>query len=335
MKSNPFSSSTYENIWLNHYGNGQQSQHFKFIDGVKFIKGNKPSQFVNIGKNFTNGMFYQINDKANDYKGKSFVVYDVPNYIKTDDGFQSLDIGVLKLKQYKGLYVDIAQYNAIDEVVLKCYSSSKSRYNFRRSVKQLNEKYEITKKMFFGDIQREEYDQLINDFQRILEIRFDAKNTHNTVLPMWDFYKEVLFPLINEKRVALFVIYDSGKPIAMSFNFAYDDNMAVAMRTFDISYSRMGLGNIEIYYLIEWCIENKIKILDFSKGESDYKERWCDTEYLYEHHIIYDSNSLKAKTTAKAVASFYNFKQFLRDKNINSLVTKWKYRLKHLGSSKS
>ena len=333
MKSNPFASSTYENIWLNHYGNGQKSQHFEFLDGIKFIKVNKPSQFVNIGKNFTNGMFYQINDKATDYKGKSFVIYDVPKYLDSEDMLDSSSIKVLKLKQYKGLYIDIEKYKTIDDVVLNCFGSSKSRYNFRRSVKQLNEKHEITKKMFFGGIEIEEYDQLINDFQRILEIRFDAKSTYNTVLPMWDFYKEVLFPLINEKGVALFVIYDAGKPIAMSFNFVYDDNLVVALRTFDINYSRMGLGNIEIYYLIEWCIENQIKILDFSKGESDYKNRWCNAEYFYEHHIIYYSKSLKAKATAKAMASFYNFKQYLRDKNINSMVTKWKYKLKHLASS--
>ncbi|WP_299109716.1 GNAT family N-acetyltransferase [uncultured Winogradskyella sp.] len=330
MKSNPFSSSTYEKIWLNHYGSDQKAQKFEFINGVKFIKGNKPSLFTNIGKNFTNGMFYQINDKATDYKGKSFVIYDVPKYLDSDTPNDSSNLKILKLKQYKGLFVDITQYESIDDVVLKCYSSSKSRYNFRRSVKQLNQKHEITKKMFFGDIEKEEYYNLINNFERILETRFDAINTHNTVLPMWDFYKEVLFPMILEKKVALFVIYDSGNPIAMSFNFVYDENLVVALRTFDINYSRMGLGNIEIYYLIEWCIENKIKILDFSKGESDYKERWCDEEYFYEHHIIYDNKSLIAKTTAKTIASVYSFKQYLRDKNINTMVTKWKYKLKQL-----
>lgn len=334
MTTNPFSTSTYESIWLNHFGKSQQPQQFNFIEGVRFIKGNKPSQFVNIGKNFTSGMFYQINDEAIDYKGKSFIVYDVPSYLDSKQSFGSTNLKVLKLKQYKGLSIDIGQYKSIDDVVLKCFSSSKSRYNFRRSVKQLNEKHEISKKMFFGKIEKEEYTQLINDFQRILENRFDAINTHNTVLPMWDFYKEVLFPMINEKQVALFVIYDAGKPIAMSFNFVYDDNLVVALRTFDIDYSRMGLGNIEIYYLIEWCIENKIKILDFSKGESDYKERWCDTEYFYEHHLLYDSKSIKAKATVKIVAGFYNFKQYLRDKNINVLVTKLQYKLSQIGSSK-
>lgn len=335
MKSNPFSSSTYESIWLNHYGSGQPPQEFNCIDGVKFIKGNKPSQFVNIGKNFTSGMFYQINDNATDFKGKSFVVYDVPQYLDSDVDLDASNLKTLKLKQYKGLYIDVTQYNTIDDVVLKCYSSSKSRYNFRRSVKQLNTKHDITKKMFLGNIERAEYDLLINSFEKILETRFDAINTHNTVLPMWDFYKEVLFPMINNKEVALFVMYDAGNPIAMSFNFVYGENLVVALRTFDINYSRMGLGNIEIYYLIEWCIENDIKILDFSKGESDYKDRWCDTEYFYEHHVIYDSKSLKARAVTNTVANFYNFKQYLRDKNINSMVTKWKYKLKQLVSSSS
>ncbi|WP_417370888.1 GNAT family N-acetyltransferase [Gelidibacter japonicus] len=330
MRSNPFTSNIYENIWLRHYGKGRNAHKFKFLEGVKFIKGKWPDQYVNIGENITSGMFYQINQSVTDYKGKCFVVYDVPQYLDSEKTIKSSDIKILKIRQYKGLYVDLVKYNTIDDVILKCYNSSKSRYNFRRAIKQLHENHDITKKMFFGNIEEEEYNSLIHDFERILESRFDAINTHNTVLPMWNFYKEVLFPLINKKLVALFVIYDAGIPIALSFSFAYGDKLVVALRTFDINYSRVGLGNIEIYYLIEWCIENKIEILDFSKGESDYKDRWCDTDYFYEHHIIYDSTSLKAKATARAMATYFNFKQYLRDKNINLMITKWKYKMKQL-----
>ncbi|MCK0124125.1 GNAT family N-acetyltransferase [Gelidibacter sp. F2691] len=330
MRSNPFTSATYESIWLKYYGDGKQVFKFNFLEGVKFIKGKFPGQYVNIGNNYTSGLFYSIDRSKLDYKGKSFVVYDVPEYLHTNVALEATPLKIRKIRQYKGLYVDISKYQSIDDVISNCYNSSKSRYNFRRSVKQLHENHDITQRMFWGNIDIEEYNLLIRDFERILETRFDALNTHNTVLPMWDFYKEVLFPLINHKQVALFVMYDKGAPIAMSFSFVYDDILVVALRKFDISYSRIGLGNIEIYNLIQWCLEHKIRILDFSKGESDYKDRWCDSTYVYHHHIIYDSTSLKAKLSANSTANFYKFKQYLRDRNINSLVTKRTYKLKHL-----
>ena len=329
MLSNPFTSSTYVNIWLKHYGNNQKAQEFKFLDGVKFIERKSKSDFVNIGGNYTSGLFYKIDETEKDYKGKSFMIYDVPQYMQSDFNFEG-DLNVIKLNQYKGFYINVEQYKTIDEVVAKCYSSSKSRYNFRRSLKQLEEKHNISSRMFFGEIERHIYDNLLKDFRRIMEIRFDDINTHNTLLPMWDFYEEVLFPMINERKAAIFVVYDNEVPIAISINFVYGDTFVVGMRTFDIEYSRLGIGNIEIYKLVEWCINNNVKILDFSKGESDYKKRWCDTEYAFERHIIYDSKSLKAKTTAKTVVSINNFKQFLRDKKINLLV----HNIKSMFSSK-
>lgn len=321
MKSNPFSCSTYENIWLSHYGNNQKAHKFKFLDGVKFIKGKYPSHYVNIGGNYTSGLFYEINKNETDYKGKSFIVYDVPDFLDNDEVIKS-KFKIIKLNLYKGFYVNVKQYKDISEVVAKCYSSSKSRYNFRRSLKQLNERHDITTKMFFGNIKQNEYDNLMEDFIRILKMRFDDLGIYNTLLPMWDFYKDVLFPLINEKKVALFVVYDNDQPIALSINFAYDDSLLVATRTFDVNYSRLGIGNIEIYYLIDWCISNNIKVLDFSKGERDYKKRWCDIEYNYQRHIMYDSNSLKATATVKLITGIHSFKQFLRDKKINILARK-------------
>lgn len=330
MRTNPFASGTYEETWLNHFNNTQKPVGFKFIKGLRFFKEKKSFNYTNIGRNYTSGMLYSIEKNETDFKGQSFIVYDVPQYLDTEQHTHP-DVKIIKLKQYKGLYVDIAKYKKIEDVLTANFKSSRSRYNFRSSIKKLKEQCDLSQKMFLGSIDKHEYDELIDHFQRILEIRFDKIGMHNTVLPMWDFYKDVLFPLINEKKVALFVLYDGAKPIAMSFSFVYDDIFVVALRTFDVSYSsRLAIGNVEIYYLIEWCINNGIKTLDFSKGETEYKERWCDVEYNYEHHVIYDSKSIKAKANALILAKKFAFKQYLRDKKVNALVTRITYKLKHL-----
>ena len=320
MRSNPFTSSTYENIWLKHYGKGQSAHKFNFLNDIKFIKGKWPGQFINIGGNYTSGLFYEIDKTKFDYKGKSFIIYDVPQYLDSHQIEEGCDLKVIKLKLYKGLSINIEQYKTIEDVVLKCFSSSKSRYNFNRSVKQIEQQHNITTKMFLGDIDRIVYDKIMSDFKRLMEIRFEDIDNDNTLLPMWGFYEDLLFPLVHERRVAIFVVYDNQVPIAISINFVYGDILVVAMRTFDVNYSRLSIGNIEIYRLIEWCITNNVTTLDYSKGERDYKRRWCDTEYYYERHIVYDSTSIKAKSIALSIAGFHNFKQYLRKKKINLLV---------------
>ena len=321
MRSNPFTSSEYEKIWLKHYGNGQDSYQFNFLEGIKFIKGKWSGQYVNIGGNYTSGLFYEINTEESDYKGKSFIIYDVPEYLDSSQ-IENKDLKVVKSNLYKGFYADIQQYKTMDEVLLNCFNSSKSRYNFNRTLKQFNEKHIVSSKMFMGEIKLDEYNDLMNHFESMMKARFENLDSENTLLPMWDFYKDLLFILINEKKVGLFVVYSDHDPAAMSINFVYDDILVVATRTFDINYFRLGIGNAEIYYLIEWCLNNKIKILDFSKGERDYKKRWCDKEYYYARHIIYDSNSIKAIFIAKTLARFHKFKQYLREKKINLMVHK-------------
>ena len=321
MRSNPFTTVTYEDVWLKHYGGGQKAHKFKFLNGVKFIKGSLPGQYTNIGGNYTSGLFYEIDKNQSDFKKKSFFIYDVPQYLNTNQ-IEDENLKIIKLRQYKGFYVNIDQYKSIDEVLLKCFNSSKSRYNFKRTLKQLNENHVVTSKMYLGEINSIEYKDLMDHFETMMKARFEDLDAENTLLPMWDFYKDLLFLLINEGKVGVFVVYSDNAPAAMSINFVYDDNLVVATRTFDINYFRLGIGNTEIYYLIDWCINNDIKILDFSKGERDYKKRWCDNEYYFERHIIYDSNSIIARTTAKTAVGFHQFKQYLRDKKINLLVRK-------------
>ena len=107
----------------------------------------------------------------------------MPQYLDSEN-IETPDLKVQSLKHYKGFYVNVEQYKIIDDVVSKCYNSSKSIYNFRRSLMQLNENHDISFKMFLGNIERTEDDFLMTNFQRILEIRFESLGVHNTLLPM-------------------------------------------------------------------------------------------------------------------------------------------------------
>lgn len=323
--NNPFTSTTYTDTWKNYYCKKQKVFSFDFINEARFTKKGRLPLYVNLGKNYTNGMTYSLNPLATDFEGKVALIHDV----HTRDG--SIYEGasrfkLVKVKQYPGCFGDISTFKSSDDIVNACFSSSKSRYNFRRSVKLLEENGEITYKVYFGAIDKETYSSEMSSFKELLSRRFDDKNTHNTVLPMWDFYESLLYPMILNKKVALNVIYDKKQPIAMSINFIDEKALVVAMRTFDIEYHKMNIGNIEVFKLLEWAIDNNIKILDFSKGEAEYKKRWTTDMYEFHHHILYDSKSIVASAIAKSLSNFFRFKQYLRDRNINE----WYVRFIHL-----
>ncbi|SDS38571.1 Acetyltransferase (GNAT) domain-containing protein [Formosa sp. Hel1_31_208] len=329
MKTNPYTSHTFENIWTQHYCKGKTVHSFEFFQNIKFSKTKKWPIYVNLGKNFTNGMNYSVDAKKRDFKGKVALIYDVPSFY--DINFpEHHQIKLKKVKQYDGFYGDLSGFNTIDDVILANFSSSKSRYNFRRSLKQLHETADLQWTVYYGSIEKETYHREMAVFKSLLNKRFDDKNVFNTVLPMWAFFKDLIYEMIIEKRVVMNVLYNGTEPIAMSINFVSEDSISVAIRTFDIDYNKLNIGNIEIYKLIEWCLANDIKIIDFSKGENYYKKRWTDTQYHYDFHIIYDSKSLVSRLLGNILVRFFKFKQYLRDKNVNSLYVKLKHFKKRL-----
>ena len=64
--------------------------------------------------------------------------------------------------------------------------------------------------MFYGAIEKVEYDHIFEHFKFLLTKRFDDKQiTNNNLDPAeWEFYKEVVYPLILEKKASLYVIYN-------------------------------------------------------------------------------------------------------------------------------
>ncbi len=327
MTQNPFTTTSYESIWTKHFSDESKLHSFDAIKGVKFVRDNRFPFYVNVGENQTNGMTYQLDDSA--FKGKTVLIHDVLSYLQEEQDVKNSRIKVKSIPQYKGLYANLSQVKSIDEVMASCFSS-KSRSRFRGRIRQIESNFDISQEVYFGAIDKADYLKKMDILKGFIVSRFEQRNEHNSVVPLWDFYVDLIYPLILEKKVVFNVINDGDVPIAMSINFVYDDMVAIAIRSFDIAHYKYNIGNLEIYKLIEWCIDNNINILDFSKGKADYKDRWSDTLYAFECHVIYDSKSITSRITANSIAFFYKTKQYLRDKDINLWYTKVKFKFKKL-----
>ena len=330
-KNNPFLNNSFKAIWLKHFNSKNDSvKIFKYFSGLEFVKKTNKPLYFNVGETHTKGLDYEINStEESELYNKTCLVFDVPAYFNTDTTKLGDRIKLLKSKQYPGYLIETGKYNSLNDYMLERFSKN-SRNKNKKFKRRLEDSFNIRYKMFFGEMTKEEYDFVFNAFKNLLEKRFTDKKVTNNNLDTkeWSFYHEVAFPLILEKKASLFVIYDNDKPIGVTLSYFSDDTLFDAITVFDIDYFKFHLGSVTIMKLIEWCIDNNIKILDFSKGYFEYKTRWCTQTYDFEYHIYYDSDSIKSKLVAYSIKRFYDFKQSLREKNINEKLHKLTYKLK-------
>ncbi|MBM1106753.1 GNAT family N-acetyltransferase [Aurantibacter crassamenti] len=334
---NPFLSDTFSSVFLRHFNESEAGIKFDFIEHLRFTKNNTSIVLKNVGATFTKGINYSLsNKKADDYKGKVFLIYDVPTYFNSVSNTSDENLGFYASKQYPGFLINLETFKDLSQYMATTFSKS-SRYKLNKYKKRFEQCFDIEYRMYYGDISKSEYDAIFKSFESLLRKRFDDKEVENNNLrpEEWNFYYEVVYPMILENKASLFVIYDSGKPIGVTLNYFSDSVLFDAITVFDIDYSKFHLGSITIMKLIEWSIENNLKVFDFSKGYFDYKTRWSNKIYDFEYHIYYDKKSYKARITAFYLKKFYDFKQYLRDKKLNEKIHKVTYRLKRNRSAKT
>jgi len=331
MKDNPFVSDTFTQIWAKHFNEDKPVYKFGFLNGLSFTKSLGLPFYINIGKNHTKGVSYSCDDRnETDFKGKVFLIYDIPTYFDLGLYNDHKYLGLTKIKQYPGFLVDLKNYSDFDHYFSSTFSKS-SRYKLNKYKKRLESCFDISYRMFFGAMDREQYDAIFGHFKLLLEKRFlDKGTTNNNLDPKeWNFYTEVAYPMILEKKASLFVIYNGDIPIGVTLNYFSETILFDAITVFDIDYEKFHLGSVTIMKLIEWSIDNKVECFDFSKGYFDYKKRWSSREYDFEYHVYYDRSSILSTTLARTIALYFNFKQYLRDKDLNTKFHDLTFRLRN------
>ncbi|WP_452226946.1 GNAT family N-acetyltransferase [Lacinutrix cladophorae] len=326
MKNNPFVSRTFTAVWSKHFNASKQGLIFKSIANVGFVKNSVFPLYYNVGKNITNGMSYSVDVEEKDFKGKAFLIHDVPTYfdLKTQ---RPSSLKCFKIPQYKGFLAELNAFESYDAFA-KSQFKSNTRYKFRRNQERLEACFDITYSIYNESIDTETYSVIMNGFKALLTKRFNALQKDNDILETWEYYYDLIFHMLQEKRALLITISNKDKPIGVSLSFLSDTTMFYAITSFDTDYYRFNLGHTTIIKLFHWCFENGYTIYDFSKGEYEYKNRWTNNAYTYENHVLYDSTSIIASAIAKFIKTKYAFKQYLRDKNVNEKYVKLKFVLK-------
>tara|TARA_R110002049_G_C9177204_1_gene562911 strand:- start:20020 stop:21015 length:996 start_codon:yes stop_codon:yes gene_type:complete len=329
MTNNPFLSTTFKKIWLKHFNNGKPSHGFKFISDLTFIKQKYFPLYINTGKNHTNGISYRLTqpDLNTDFKKKVFLIYDVPTYFKTDINTHNPKLKLNCIDQYNGVLTDVNEYESYDDFYMSKFKS-KTRYNLNKKKKQLESGFNISYSFYDENTTEDEYGFLSLHLKELITKRFNSRKENNQVVSEWNYYQELMYPMLKEKRAVIITVNHDNIPIGMTFNFLSENVLFYAITTFDTDFLDYNIGHTTIMEVFKWSFDNGINIIDFSKGQTEYKSRWENKEYQFQNHILYDASSIRATLLGKTISNYFKFKQYLRDKNFNLLFSKLKFLLK-------
>ena len=251
-----------------------------------------------------------------------------PSYLQPEF-YKGSGLEVVKIPQKKitGYAILINNHNHL-EAFFKAEYKKNFRANILRFVNRFETCFNATYKLFYGDIAKADYTFLMASLHTMLTHRFDQRNDSNKVLKNWDTYLHTTFDLIQAKKASLFVIYHNTKPVHICINHHFNNILFVSVPSYDIDYAKFALGNISLYKLLEWCINNHYEVMDMAQGYLEYKRRWSTLIYHFDHHILYHKENKSATFGAWIEMNKLYFKNFLKSMHVDTLIEQLKQRIK-------
>lgn len=216
------------------------------------------------------------------------------------------------------------------EFEIESYLKKQLKSNFRNVKKRqsrLETSYEIDYRFFYGAISEENYLYLMQCLYEMLVRRFDQRQDINEKLKEWKGLLTTTRDKICKKNASLFVIYDHEVPIDISLNYHVKSITFGAISSYDIDYSKFGLGAIEKIKIMEWCLENGYRLLDFGYGDLEYKRIWSNYIYKFNYQVIFNRNSVLSQISARLELVKLQLKEFLKSKKIDVLYKKIRQKL--------
>jgi len=140
---------------------------------------------------------------------------------------------------------------------------------------QLKKEYEI-----------EEINEMINQKRA----RYEATNVPDMFVDekVYKFYLNLNKSPSDNFHIHFSTLKLNDNIIATHWGLVYLNRFYFLMPTYLMGeYSVFSPGKILLNELINWSIESKLNVFDFTIGSESYKKEWCDTEFfLFEHYMI-------------------------------------------------
>ncbi len=179
--------------------------------------------------------------------------------------------------------LDIGQY-------MTQHFSKKNRGNIIRSVRRLEDAYNIKYTRYYGEIDKQECDHLVGLLKEMIISRFEERNETSHTLRDWEDIQNTLYPLILQKKASLVVLSQGEIPIAISISYHYNELFFYFSTSFDITYNKFSMGSIMLYKQLEWSIANNYLFFEMGWGDLDYKRRWSNRVQPLRNHYVFSGS---------------------------------------------
>ncbi|MFD1613958.1 GNAT family N-acetyltransferase [Gelatiniphilus marinus] len=242
----------------------------------------------------------------------------IPEYFKLQLRDSSFKTHIVP--QYNWGYSILLNPSDSIESFMQRQFNSKKRNIFTRYVKRLETCFDVNYKMYHGEITKPDYNKLMQSLYSMIISRFKERKELHKNLYEWEFLLEHTYEDIINKEASLFVIYNKEQPIEISLNYHFDKVLFSYISSYNIDYSKFGLGHVEIYKQIEWCAKNGYRLFEMGVGGMDYKRRWSNNIYRYQHYIVNKNSTAKVKMMLFKI----RLKEYLKSKGVNELNAKLK-----------
>ncbi|MBT8393234.1 MAG: GNAT family N-acetyltransferase [Flavobacteriaceae bacterium] len=252
----------------------------------------------------------------------------VPPYFDVKLSDNSSSYKHIKFYRIDDFMVNLEGYADI-ESYLKGIMNSKQRKQLRSKTRRLETCFPITYRFHYGAISRDHYDYLFKHLELLINRRFDQRQDVFYLQDHWSYLIEHTYQLILEKRASFFVIYDGEKPISIGLSYHFQNIMQSLISSYDIDYSKFGIGQLANLKKIDWCFKNNFKIFDLMWGEVSHKLFWCNSIRPYEHHFIYKNNLLFKSAYVQLLINLYRIKDYLKKKKITKSLLNCRKTLKN------
>ncbi|MGW9686031.1 GNAT family N-acetyltransferase [Flagellimonas sp. 2504JD1-5] len=281
-----------------------------------FEKGSLPffysrsSEFKNINR------IPDLDSLNQKFTSNLFIVNCIPPYLKhlTD---RKKEFGCYSKSYRPGFLMDLVGFNNTAQY-LKKQLKPKPYKNLRQDINRLCRDYNISFKIYYGEIEREYFQILIDKLEYFIRRRFNQKNKYHSALSRWAYYSESLYQMILSKKASFFVLYDGKKPIGISVNYHYDNILDAAISSYDIDYHKYSIGKHLFVKQIEWCFKNDYALIDLRWGDFRYKRHFANKVVKYKTHVIFNKKSLLKRVMSFAISHVLYFNYLVKEKKLKN-----------------
>ena len=255
------------------------------------------------------------------------IIQDVPGYLKLHLDTLTNEQSCRTVPTQKTYVVNLGEYPN-GAAYLQKHFGPKSRSALKRYKNRLETCFTVRNEVYYGPMDRENYDHLFEKLRELMVHRFEQKNEQNYELRHLEEIKEDVYPQLLQKQANLFVIYANERPVSIRINMMKGTLAFYILSAYDPDYDMFRLGKLDMWQNIDWLIGEGCTKYDLLKGYGYIKERWADNIYNNNLVFINSDHSLFGQMKFNMLVWRTKFKiatvKTAKSLKLDSFIKKWK-----------